>query len=519
MQGEVPTALSRDTQNANAKTERFDITEARERQEMAQVIGEIANNSVAIALKPRLDKAEQDKEEAQRRLDKNPNDAQAQAQLAQANTVIAQYGQGSDIQMAVRAVTGVLQGIATGNVGQAVVGGLSPYANKLIKEATTDQSGQVNKEANLMAHALLGAIEAYATGNHAGAGAAGAVAGELAAGLIIKQLYDKDSPDELTEAQKQTVTALSQLASGLSGGLVGDSTSSAISAAEIGKRAVENNLLAKWDLEERNKLLDKFEKQATLSRIEQDVISALLMKDARIDELLLRYQTHPEELTDSDKQFLTQILRDYLQSYADTDANVKYKLGLLDWGIDSVRIDSLIDGGQWFDRPTDKIKSYLYQQALRTNSPEYRIAEGVHDGLWLVGPKLGIVAKESPIAVKVLGNPVVLNTAGGLAANATAQIMVGQPFSWAELISAGVTSGMTTGMPLGKTLIVNAGMGAATSFAVKGNIPQDTALSVLGGVAGEKLPHPVLKIYTPEMLQKFPDVLDKYFPFSDDKSE
>jgi len=117
----------------------------------------------------------------------------------------------------------------------------------------------------LMAHALLGAIEAYATGNHAGAGAAGAVTGELAAELIIKQLYDKDSPDELTEAQKQTVTALSQLASGLSGGLVGDSTSSAISAAEIGKQAVENNLLAKWDLEERNKLLDKFEKQATLS--------------------------------------------------------------------------------------------------------------------------------------------------------------------------------------------------------------------------------------------------------------
>ena len=155
------------------------------------------------------------------------------------------------------------------------------------------------------------------------------------------------------------------------------------------------------------------------------MISALLMKDARIDELLLRYQTHPEELTDSDKQFLTQILRDHPQSYTGTDANVKYKLGLLDWGIDSLRIDSLIDGGQWFDRPTDKIKSYLYQQALRTNSPEYRIAEGVHDGLWLVGPKLGIVAKESPVAVKVLGNPVVLNTAGGLAANATAQIMVG----------------------------------------------------------------------------------------------
>ncbi len=219
------------------------MTEVRERQEMAQVIGEIANNSVAIALKPRLDKAEQDKKEAQQRLDNNPNDAQAQAQLAQANAVIAQYGQGSDIQMAVRAVTGVLQGIATGNVGQAVVGGLSPYANKLIKEATTDQSGQVNKEANLMAHALLGAVEAYATGNHVVAGAAGAVSGELAAELLTKQLYHT-TPDQLTESQKQTITALSQLASGLAGGVVGDSTSSAIGAAEIGKRAVEDNYLS-----------------------------------------------------------------------------------------------------------------------------------------------------------------------------------------------------------------------------------------------------------------------------------
>ncbi|NOL52581.1 hypothetical protein [Pelistega suis] len=177
-QGEAPTGLSRDTQNANAKTERFDMTEVRERQEMAQVIGEIANNSVAIALKPRLDKAEQDKKEAQHRLETDPNDAVAKAQLAQANAVIAHYGQGSDIQMAVRAVTGVLQGIATGNVGQAVVGGLSPYVNQLIKEVTTDQStGKVNREANLMAHALLGAVEAYAIGNHVGAGAAGVLAG------------------------------------------------------------------------------------------------------------------------------------------------------------------------------------------------------------------------------------------------------------------------------------------------------------------------------------------------------
>ncbi|WIM83304.1 VENN motif pre-toxin domain-containing protein [Gallibacterium anatis] len=85
-------------------------------------------------------------------------------------------------------------------------------------------------------------MEAYATGNNATAGAAGAVGGEVAAKIITEQLYQK-TPEQLTEAQKQTVTALSQLASGLAGGLISDSTTGAINAAEIGKRAVEDNYL------------------------------------------------------------------------------------------------------------------------------------------------------------------------------------------------------------------------------------------------------------------------------------
>lgn len=84
-------------------------------------------------------------------------------------------------------------------------------------------------------------------------------------------------------------------------------------------------------------------------------------------------------------------------------------------------------------------------------------------------------------------------------------------FNSIEFISAGVTAGMTTGMPLGKALVVNAGMGAATSFVVKGNMPQDIALSVLGGVAGEKIPHSVLKTYTPEIIQKFPEIYKMLF--------
>ena len=80
-------------------------------------------------------------------------------------------------------------------------------------------------------------------GNSALSGGAGAVAGEVAADIIRKQLYGKEVKD-LTEEEKQTISALSQLAAGLAvaagGGNIGDA-SAAISSS---KNAVENNYLS-----------------------------------------------------------------------------------------------------------------------------------------------------------------------------------------------------------------------------------------------------------------------------------
>ncbi|WAX72155.1 VENN motif pre-toxin domain-containing protein [Gallibacterium anatis] len=180
-----------------------------------------------------------------------------------------------------------------------MVGGLSPYANYAIKEATTDKDGNVNLEANLMAHALLGAIEAYATGNNAAAGAAGAVSGELAAKIITEKLY-QTNPENLTESQKQTVSTLSQLASGLAGGLVGDSTSSAISAAEIGKRAVEDNFLSEKEIT----ILDKLAQKKVLTPEDVELIMSIKMKDKVSDALLTKYQKAPTSLTPQEHQQL-----------------------------------------------------------------------------------------------------------------------------------------------------------------------------------------------------------------------
>ena len=52
-----------------------------------------------------------------------------------------------------------------------------------------------NETARLVAHAILGAVVAELQGNSALSGGAGAVAGEVAADIIRKQLYGKEVKD------------------------------------------------------------------------------------------------------------------------------------------------------------------------------------------------------------------------------------------------------------------------------------------------------------------------------------
>ncbi len=154
------------------------------------------------------------------------------------NTASASYGTGSDLQRAIQAATAITQGLTGGNLGQALAGGSAPYlAHEISKYLPADQS----LGANLMAHAVLGAVVGHFSGN-ATVGAISAFTAEAAAPAIINAMgWDKDS---LTEKQKQTVSALATLAAGLAGGLVGDSSSSAVAGAQAGKNAVENNFLS-----------------------------------------------------------------------------------------------------------------------------------------------------------------------------------------------------------------------------------------------------------------------------------
>jgi filamentous hemagglutinin len=95
-----------------------------------------------------------------------------------------------------------------------------------------------------MAHAILGGVIAELSGGNAASGASGAMTGELAAPAIALAFYGTADSDKLTSAEKENVSALATLASGIAAGMASDSASGAVTGAQAGKNAVENNSLS-----------------------------------------------------------------------------------------------------------------------------------------------------------------------------------------------------------------------------------------------------------------------------------
>ena len=255
------TALSRDTKNANQRVEKQDLQKVQERQEMAKVIGDITNNAISIATyneREKINKLSLEKSKAEEKYGKESTQAQ---EIGKQISVIQKgiddaYGIGSEKGMAIRAVTAALQAAAQNDTAGSLVALASPYLNQKIHEMTAGDTAK-DKAANLMAHALLSAVEFQVTGKDPLTGAIAGVTGEATA-EIIARAYGKPV-SELTANEKENISTLSQLAGGLASALTakangttaeqGGNFLAATSGAETAKRAVENNYLSKddWD--------------------------------------------------------------------------------------------------------------------------------------------------------------------------------------------------------------------------------------------------------------------------------
>ncbi|MCT4703218.1 hemagglutinin repeat-containing protein, partial [Enterobacteriaceae bacterium H20N1] len=146
-------------------------------------------------------------------------------------------GTGGAVQRGIQAATAALQGLAGGNIAGALAGASAPELAHLLKSTEGDPA------VNAIAHAILGGAVAAIQGNSAAAGAAGGASAELAASAIMAVMYPGKAVSQLSEDEKQTVSSLATISAGMAGGIAGNSTSGAATAAGAGKNAVENNAL------------------------------------------------------------------------------------------------------------------------------------------------------------------------------------------------------------------------------------------------------------------------------------
>ncbi|MDN4623555.1 hemagglutinin repeat-containing protein [Pantoea agglomerans] len=251
--------LSRDVANANPGLDViFDKEKEQNRLKAAQLIGEIgaqagdiartqgdiiatraANEKMSGATQTDRDRALAELKAKDPTKQYSASDVNKQVYSNYYNQAFAEsgFGTGGKVQQAISAVTAAVQGLSGGNMAQALSGAASPYLAEQIHKLT-----EGNPEAQAMAHAVVGAVASYASGNSALAGAAGAVSGEVMAKLVMNKLYPGNAVSGLTETEKQTISALGTLAAGLAGGVVGDSAAGAVAGAQAGQNAVNNNL-------------------------------------------------------------------------------------------------------------------------------------------------------------------------------------------------------------------------------------------------------------------------------------
>ncbi|MDF7680589.1 hemagglutinin repeat-containing protein [Enterobacteriaceae bacterium ESL0689] len=243
-------AISHDTEKANGSIRPiFDKEKEQDKIEQAQVIGDIGNQLADIGrVEGNIRATQAGKLELAGKGIYEPEPGASAEDRERYNTLLAntegykaeqqKWGTGGSYQRAIQATTAALQGLNGGSVTAAIAGAAAPYIAEIIgHHAGIDN----NDEAKVAAHAVANAVLASLQGQSALAGAAGAATGELT-GILAMQMYGKPV-SELSETDKQTISAMATLAAGIAGGIAGDSTAAAVVGAQAGKTTVENNNL------------------------------------------------------------------------------------------------------------------------------------------------------------------------------------------------------------------------------------------------------------------------------------
>ncbi len=474
--------LKRDAAHANQTLSPiFDREKEQQRLQQAQLIGEIGNQVADIARtegqiageKAKRDPAALNQARAELEAAGKPYTEQDVAQRAYNNGMAASgFGTGGKYQQAIQAATAAVQGLAGGNLSAALAGGAAPYLAEVVKTMTTDPvTGEVNKAANVAAHAVVNAALAVAQGNNALAGAAGAATGEVV-GIIATQMYGKPV-SELSETEKQTVSTLATVAAGLAGGLVGDSGASAVAGAQSGKTTVENNFLGATSSDKLDKAIEKIRNGDKTLATANELIK-LENADKRSDALVSKFNKDPSQLNSAERAELAAYLRVYASEMEkEYGTAVAQKL-----------VTGLLSGQDYIKRNPDT-EAMAKAQSIMNTWGYHKSNASIGDAPLLFGGSvLGLTVKG-----------MATNAAIGISVNSVAQLAGKDPFSYVDAIMAGVTAAATTGKGIIVSTPINMG-GAAISSSIKGEDPTN---SVIGAGAGSIFGGGIGKIATEQL--------------------
>ncbi|EHK3320765.1 hemagglutinin repeat-containing protein, partial [Escherichia coli] len=474
--------LKRDAAHANQTLSPiFDREKEQQRLQQAQLIGEIGNQVADIARtegqiageKAKRDPAALNQARAELEAAGKPFTEQDVAQRAYNNGMAASgFGTGGKYQQAIQAATAAVQGLAGGNLSAALAGGAAPYLAEVVKTMTTDPvTGEVNKAANVAAHAVVNAALAVAQGNNALAGAAGAATGEVV-GIIATQMYGKPV-SELSETEKQTVSTLATVAAGLAGGLVGDSGASAVAGAQSGKTTVENNFLGATSSDKLDKAIEKIRNGDKTLATANELIK-LENADKRSDALVSKFNKDPSQLNSAERAELAA----YLRVYA---SEMEKEYGT---AVAQELVTGLLSGQDYIKRNPDT-EAMAKAQSIMNTWGYHKSNASIGDAPLLFGGSvLGLTVKG-----------MATNAAIGISVNSVAQLAGKDPFSYVDAIMAGVTAAATTGKGIIVSTPINMG-GAAISSSIKGEDPTN---SVIGAGAGSIFGGGIGKIATEQL--------------------
>ena len=471
--------LSRDTEHANDSISAiFDKEKEQKRLQTAQLAGEISGQMTNIVTTmgdiKGLEKAQSAKNaetlpagatEKQRGewLEKMRDSPEYQAEMKQ-------WGIGSTSQKVAQTVGSILTGLVTGNAGQAVAGGLNPWAAQLIKKETTDASGNVDVATNAMAHAVWGAVSSQMSGGSAAAGAAGAFSGELATRYIAEKYWGADTPEKIAalgQEDREQLSLLGTLAAGLAGGMAGNSSAAATSGAVAGKNAVENNFLGATSSEKLDKAVEKIKAGDKSLATAKDLIN-IENANKRSDALMDKFRHDPTSLSDSERIELNSYVRVYATEMQSVYGSKK--------GQEMV---ASLFANPGYERNPDADALKQAQSTINT--------WGYHESNASIG-NAALATLGSGVLGNMIKESMITNAAIGTTVNSAVQLNSPDPFSYVDAIMAGVTSAATTGQSWKSSMAINMG-GAAIGSAVKGEDPTNASLaagaaSVIGGVGG-----------------------------------